>query len=254
MELHTTELGEGDPVVLLHGLFGAGSNFGAVQKRLAGRHRVLAMELRNHGHSPRDAAMDYAAMAADVIETMEARGAVPAAVLGHSMGGKVAMTLALVRPEAVARLVIADVAPVAYPPALRGYVAAMRAVPLHPGLTRREADTALREAVPQLGVRGFLLQNLRFESDPPTWRLGLAEIEAAMPVVEGFPDLPGRYPGPVLVLAGERSDYVRPEYHARIRALFPAARFAVVPDAGHWLHAENPEGFLGALEPFLVSR
>lgn len=254
MKLHTAEMGTGAPLVLLHGLFGAGSNFGAVQKRLAARHRVLAMDLRNHGQSPRDAAMDYPAMAADVAETMAAHGALPAAVLGHSMGGKVAMTLALTRPEAVARLVVADVAPVTYPPALRGYVAAMRAVPLRSGLARREADAALRDAVPQPGVRGFLLQNLRFEADPPAWRLGLPEIAAAMPVVEGFPDLPGQYPGPVLVLAGERSDYVRPEHHARIRALFPAAKFEVVAGAGHWLHAENPEGFLGALEPFLVSR
>ncbi len=252
MELHATEAGTGDPVVLLHGLFGAAGNWGAVQKRLAARHRVLALDLRNHGQSPRDPAMDYPAMAADVLETMARSGAMRAAVLGHSMGGKVAMALALTRPEAVARLVIADVAPVAYPPALRGYVAAMRAVPLRSGLSRREADAALAEAVPKPGIRGFLLQNLRLGQDPPAWRLGLAEIAAAMPVVEGFPDLAGPYAGPVLVLAGERSDYIGPERHARIRALFPAARFAMVAGAGHWLHAENPEGFLSQVEPFLA--
>jgi esterase len=254
MELHMTEAGTGAPLVLLHGLFGAGANWGAVQKRLAGRHRVLALDLRNHGRSPRDAAMDYPAMAADVAATMAAHGALPAAVLGHSMGGKVAMALALARPDSVARLVIADVAPVAYPPALRGYVAAMQAVPLRHGLTRREADAALAEAVPEPGIRGFLLQSLRFDSDPPTWRLGLAELAAAMPVVEGFPDLPGVYPGPVLVLAGERSDYVRPEHHAGILARFPAAQFGVVAKAGHWLHSENPEGFLALVEPFLAAK
>ena len=105
--------------------------------------------------------------------------------------------------------------------------------------------------MPQPGIRAFLLQNLRFEGDVPAWRLDLGAIGAAMPAIEGFPDLPGTYGGPVLVLAGERSDYIRPEHHARFRALFPAVRFATVARAGHWLHAENPEGFLAAVEPFL---
>lgn len=259
MILNTVEAGEGGggggdpPVLLLHGLFGAAQNWGAVQRRLSTRHRVLAMDLRSHGASPRGA-MDYPALAADVAETLEAHGATPAAVLGHSMGGKVAMVLALTRPGQVSRLVVADIAPVAYPPALRGYVEAMRAVPPHPGLSRREADAALAAAVPEAGIRAFLLQNLRFEGGgPPAWRLGLEEIAAGMPVIEGFPDLAGAsYPGPTLVLGGERSTYIRPEHHDRFRALFPAARFATVPGAGHWVHAENPEGFLALVEPFLA--
>jgi pimeloyl-ACP methyl ester carboxylesterase len=258
MRLNAVELGEGAaPVVLLHGLFGAAQNWGAIQKRLAGaagHRRVVALDLRNHGASPRAEAMDYPAMAADVAETMEALGAAPAAVLGHSMGGKVAMALALARSGLVSRLVVADIAPVAYPPALRGYVAAMRALPPRPGLTRREADAALTGAVPHPGIRAFLLQNLRFDADPPAWRLNLDAIAAAMPAIEGFPDLPGTaYAGPTLVLAGERSDYVRPEHHDRIRALFPQARFATVPKAGHWVHSENPEGFLALVEPFLAA-
>lgn len=255
MRLNCVEAGQGRPVALLHGLFGSAQNFGAVQKALAAAgHRVLALDLRNHGASPRAAGMDYPAMAADVAETLAAAGALPAAVLGHSMGGKAAMALALTRPEAVARLVVADVAPVRYPPRLRGYVEAMRALPLRPGLTRREADAALAAAVPEAAVRGFLLQNLRFETDPPRWRLGLVEIAAAMPAIEGFDGIPegARYDGPVLVLAGERSDYIRPEHHALFRALFPAAEFATVPEAGHWVHAENPAGFLALVGPFLA--
>jgi pimeloyl-ACP methyl ester carboxylesterase len=256
MRLNAVDLGAGAssgvPVVVLHGLFGAAQNWGTVQKRLAaGGRRVVALDLRNHGASPHAAAMDYPAMAADVAETLAALGAPGAAVIGHSMGGKVAMVLALTRPEAVSALVVADIAPVSNPPGLRPYVAAMQAVPLRPGLTRREADAALAEAVPQPAIRAFLLQNLRFEGDVPAWRLNLAAIAAGMPAIEGFPDLPGTYAGPVLVLAGERSDYIRPGHHARFRALFPAARFATVARAGHWLHAENPEGFLAAVEPFL---
>ena len=252
MRLNAVEAGEGAPLVLLHGLFGAAGNWGAIQKRLAAGRRVIALDLRNHGASGRDAAMDYPAMAADVAETIEALGAAPAAVLGHSMGGKVAMALALARPALVERLVVADIAPVTYPPALRGYVAAMQAVPRHPGLTRREADAALAEAVPEPGIRAFLLQNLRFREGAPSWRLGLEEIAAAMPTIEAFPELAARYDGPVLVLAGERSNYIRPAHHERIAALFPQARFATVPASGHWVHAENPAGFLGLLEPFLA--
>ncbi|TCZ58567.1 alpha/beta fold hydrolase [Roseicella aquatilis] len=252
MRLNAVELGGGAPLVLLHGLFGSAGNWGAIQKRLAATHRVIALDLRNHGASGRAAAMDYPAMADDVAETLRALGAAPAAVLGHSMGGKVAMALALAQPALVERLVVADIAPVTYPPALRGYVAAMRAVPLPAGLTRREADAALAGSVPEPGIRAFLLQNLRFGEGAPQWRLALEEIAAAMPVIEGFPDLAGRYDGPVLVLGGERSSYVRPEHHDHIRSLFPAAEFATVPGSGHWVHAENPPGFLALVEPFLA--
>lgn len=258
MRLNAVELGTADPgqapVVLLHGLFGAAQNWGGVQKRLAasGR-RVIALDLRNHGASPWDPAMDYPAMAADVAETLAALRAAPATVVGHSMGGKVAMALALARPAVVARLVVADIAPVAYPPGLRGHVAAMLALPLRPGLSRREAEAALAPVVPEPGIRAFLLQNLRFEGPAPAWRLNLEAIAAAMPVIEAFPDLAGPYPGPVLVLAGERSDYIRPAHHDRIRTLFPAAGFATVPGAGHWVHAENPAAFLELVEGFLAA-
>ncbi len=255
MILNAVDLGAGPPVVLLHGLFGAAQNWGTIQKRLAGTgRRVIALDLRNHGASPWDSAMDYPAMAADVAETLAALGAPRAAVIGHSMGGKVAMVLAITRPDAVERLVVADIAPVAHPPALRPYVAAMQAIPLHPGLTRKEADAALGPTIPQPGIRAFLLQNLRLGAgEAPSWRLNLAAIAAGMPAIEGFPADPGAYPGPTLVLAGERSDYIRPEHHAVFRARFPAVHFATIPRAGHWVHAENPEDFLAAVQDFLAA-
>ncbi|MDJ0390030.1 alpha/beta fold hydrolase [Roseomonas sp. E05] len=255
MRLKATEAGQGagPPLVLLHGLFGQAQNFATVQKALAATRRVIALDLRNHGQSPHDPAMDYAAMAGDVAETLAALGAAPAMVLGHSMGGKVAMALALSRPGLVERLVVADIAPVDYPPAFRPYAEAMLAMPLPPGLTRREADAALAGAVPSAAVRGFLLQNLQLDSDPPAWRMGLREIAAALPAIEAAPPLPGgaQYEGPTLVLAGEQSDYIRAEHRPLFRRLFPAARFATVKGAGHWLHAEKPEGFLAAVAAFL---
>ncbi|MCQ4158403.1 alpha/beta fold hydrolase [Roseomonas sp. GC11] len=253
MQLRAITLGEGEgpPLILLHGLFGQAQNFASVQKMLAARRRVIALDLRNHGHSPHDARMDYPAMAADVAETLAGEG--PFHLLGHSMGGKVAMTLALTQPGRVASLIVADIAPVTYPPAFRPYAEAMQALPLSPGLTRREADAALAAAVPGPGVRGFLLQNLRLDANPPAWRIGLDAIATALPVIEDAPPLPegARFGGPVLVLGGENSDYIRPEHRVLFLGLFPAARFATLKGAGHWLHAEKPEAFAAAVEGFL---
>ncbi|MGK7870118.1 alpha/beta fold hydrolase [Falsiroseomonas sp. E2-1-a20] len=252
MRLVVTEQGEGPPVVLLHGLFGAGQNFGTVQKALAAEgFRVLALDLRNHGDSPHGAEMGYAAMAGDVAETLRAEGAWPAAIIGHSMGGKVAMALALAEPEGVSRLLVADIAPVAYPaPQFTAYLHAMRALDLPPGLTRRQADAALAPAVPSAPLRAFLLQNLSFDQDPPRWRIGLENIAGGLGDIGGWPDLPGRYEGPTLVLAGEASDYIQPEHWPVFQRLFPAARLSSIK-AGHWLHAENPQAFLASVRRFL---
>lgn len=250
MKLNVIEMGEGSPVLLLHGLFGAARNWGGIQKRLAQRHRVIAPDLRNHGESPH-APGGYAEMAADICELIAARGLRAPAVLGHSMGGKVAMALALRHGGMVGRLIVADIAPVKYPPAMRTYLAAMRAIPLKEGLTRKEADAALEPTIPEPGIRAFLLQSLDFSASPPAWKLGLAELGESMPAIEDFTET-GRYEGPTLVLAGAQSRYIRPDNHELFRRLFPQARFAVVEKAGHWLHADNPHGFLAEVEPALA--
>lgn len=252
MILRAIEAGEGPPVVLLHGLFGSARNFGFVQRALADRFRVVALDMRNHGDSPHAPGMRYPAMAADVRETMQALGVSRAAVVGHSMGGKAAMALALQWPSLVARLLVADIAPVPYVHGNETVAAAMQALPLVPALTRRDADAALVPAVPSPDVRGFLLQNLRFGA-APTWRIGLREIAAAVQDLEGWVALPGAYPEPTLFVTGARSDYVLPEHRPVIRQMFPAARFVAVKNAGHWLHADNPAGFLSVLEGFLAT-
>ena len=249
MILNAVRMGEGGPVVLLHGLFGAASNWGRVQRELAKTHRVIALDLRNHGSSPHDPAISYPIMAADVAETLAAEGVGPVGLVGHSMGGKVAMTLALARPDLVGRLLVADIAPVAYPPHYRTMAAAMQALPLTPGLTRAAANAALEPDAPDPAIRGFLLQSLRF-GDRPAWRIGLDEIAAGLPAIEGW-TAAGTYDGPTLVLRGERSDYVLPEHRALFRALFPAARFATLRGAGHWLHADAPEAFVATVGTFL---
>ena len=159
---------------------------------------------------------------------------------------------ALGRPDDVTGLVVADIAPVTYSPHLRPVVAALAGLELAPGLTRAQADAALAAAAPDDGMRGFLLQNLVLGARP-AWRIGLAEIVAGMPEIEAWSVTGQTYAGPTLFIAGDRSNYIQPGHRPLIRAEFPAARFVTLKDAGHWLHADNPAGFLGVLEAFLAA-
>ncbi len=221
-------------------------------RHLAATHRVISLDLRNHGYSPHAPGMAYADMADDVLGTLADIGALPCAVLGHSMGGKVAMAMALSAPHAVERLIVADIAPVAYQHRNAGVAAALQALTLTPGLDRRQADSALESAVPEAAVRSFLLQNLAFGAEP-AWKIGLPEIAAGLPEIEGWPaDLANRtYAGPALFIAGGSSDYVAAPGLAAIRAMFPYARVEVVAGAGHWLHADRPEEFASLVAAFL---
>jgi esterase len=250
MILNAIEAGEGPPVVLLHGLFGAARNFGAIQRGLAAHFRVIALDMRNHGDSPHAADMRYPVLAADVRETLQAKGIETAAVIGHSMGGKAAMAMALQWPALVGRLVVSDIAPVIYQHGNTAYTSAMQAVPLTPGLTRRQADAALTATVPDPALRAFLLQNLRLGAEPG-WRIGLAEIAAAVPDLEGWVELAGVYPGPALFVKGANSNYLLAEHRPAIRTQFPRARFIAIKHAGHWVHADNQAGFLSVVEAFL---
>ena len=247
MILHAVEAGQGPPVVLLHGLFGAARTLGVVQRRLVREgFRTLSLDLRNHGESGHAAEMGYAAMAGDVADTLAALGVGPAAVLGHSMGGKVAMALALAQQGRVERLVVAAIAPLAYPPHFRAYAAAMLAVP--EAATRAEADALLAGVAPDAAVRAFLVQN----RGAGGWRIGLAEIAAALPAIEGWDASGGRYDGPVLVVTGGRSDYVTAEGRAAFSRAFADVRFVALEGAGHWLHAEEPRAFGDAVAAFLA--
>jgi pimeloyl-ACP methyl ester carboxylesterase len=215
---------------------------------------VIALDLRNHGASPWAETMDYGEMAEDVRATLNAMGHRRYALLGHSMGGKVAMMAALSDGDAVERLVVVDIAPVGYKPRHLAYVRAMRALDLGAIKRRAEADARLAPAVGDAAERGFLLQNLVLEAGGARWRLNLPVIERSMSELVGFPALPpaASYRGPALFVAGGRSDYLRPEHEPEIRRLFPNARIARIPDAGHWLHAEQPQALLDIVEPFLA--
>lgn len=252
MKLQAIQMGEGSlPLVLLHGLFGSARNFGAVQRELSRPRRSIALDLRNHGSSPHDPDMRYASMADDVVETLHDLDAMPALLLGHSMGGKAAMQVALNHPDSVARLIVADIAPVPNPPVHLQVARAMAALPLTPGTTRAQADAALAPDIADASMRAFLLQNLQLGASP-AWRIGLAEIIADFADIEAW-DAPAgaQYTGPTLFIAGATSNYIKPEHRPIIRALFPNARFVTLKNAGHWLHADNPSGFVGVVEAFL---
>ena len=253
MILNMLEAGKGPPLVLLHGLFGAARNLGVLSRGLSSSFRVLAFDQRNHGESPRGAVMDYAAMAADVAETLTQLGVQRARFCGHSMGGKTAMMLALTEPDLVEKLAVMDIAPVTYQHDHSDLVAAMRAVPLSPALTRGEADKAMAATVKEAPLRAFLLNNLVLGA-APHWRLGLDEISANMANLFRWNDPPGAapYSGPSLFLCGAKSDFVLPSAESAILQRFPQAQIERVQGASHWLHAEKPGEVIAALQDFFA--
>ena len=243
------------PLLIVHGLFGSARNWGVIARRMAEDRRVLAVDLRNHGDSDWFATHSYPDMAADLAEVIHASAGPDGAafdVVGHSMGGKAAMQLALTDGALLRRLIVADIAPVAYPHSQNHLTAAMRGLDLDNLTTRSEADRRLAATVPDDGTRAFLLQSLDLKATPPRWRLNLGVLARDMDIITGWPGTPGRFDGPALFLTGALSHYMQPEYRAGIKAQFPNAKFAKIPGAGHWLHAERPREFEAAVRAFLA--
>ncbi|WP_371824698.1 alpha/beta fold hydrolase [Paracoccus sp. MA] len=254
MMLNTTVTGtdsDRPPVLLAHGLFGSGRNLGGLARRLAETRRVISVDMRNHGDSFHDPDHGYPALAGDLAEVIAAQGG-QADVLGHSMGGKAAMMLALTRPELLRRLVVLDIAPFAYGHSQSDHIDAMEAVDLTGLRLRSEADARLAERIADPGVRAFLLQSLDLKADPPRWKFNLSALRDQMPRLTGWPDVPkGSFAGPALFLAGAESDYCRAPQVQAIREHFPQAEIRVIPGAGHWLHADRPAEIAEAVAEFL---
>ncbi len=243
-----TDHGGGDrpPLLIVHGLFGSGRNWGVIAKRLSDDRLVRAVDMRNHGASPQAEDHGYEELAEDLAGAIDEGWD----ILGHSMGGKAAMALSLTRPEKVRRLVVADIAPVAYDHSQSHLIEAMAALDLASIESRRDADAALAEHVDTPGVRAFLLQSLDLREK--RWMLNLDALEREMDRITGWPDgLGGRFDNPALFLSGEESDYVSRDARPGIREMFPKARFAAIPGAGHWLHAEKPREVEAAVRTFL---
>lgn len=255
--LHTTTLGESGPLVAFcHGLFGQGKNWTSIAKALAGTHRVLLVDMPNHGRSVWHDRFDYADVADEVAGLFDEDD--PVALVGHSMGGKAAMVLALRHPRLVERLCVVDVSPVDYrgTSEFAGYIAAMRGMDLGALERRSDADAALAEAVPNTTVRSFLLQNLRREGDSWTWQPNLEVLGRDLDLLTSWPEdaVAGAapYPGKVLWVAGQTSPYVQDEYAGAMDRWFPQNRRVTVKNAGHWVHSEQPEVFVEVLKRFLA--
>lgn len=254
--LHTTTLGESGPlVVFCHGLFGQGRNWTTTAKALAADHRVLLVDMPNHGRSAWHDRIDYLDMADEVADLLSADD--PVALVGHSMGGKTAMVLALRHPELVERLCVVDMSPVDYhgTSEFAGYIRAMRGMDLDAVDRRSDADAALAEAVPNTTVRSFLLQNLRRDGAGWAWQPNLPVLERDLDVLGGWPEdrLAGLapYAGKVLWVAGQTSPYVKDAYAPAMDRWFPQNRRVTVKNAGHWVHSEQPDVFLEVLRRFL---
>lgn len=238
------------PLLIVHGLFGSARNWGVVAKRLSTTRRVICVDQRNHGHSPWFDSHSYEDMAADLAEIIEAQG-MPMHVLGHSMGGKAAMVLALTRPELVHQLSVADIAPVAYSHDQNQNIAAMQAVDLSQVHKRSDAVAQLAQHIDDETLQSFFTQSLDVTGQK--WRLNLDVLSAEMPKILGFPAMSGHFEGPTLFLSGGESDYVTVAQRPTIRALFPKARFAKITGAGHWLHAQKPREFVASMHAWLES-
>ncbi len=238
------------PLIIAHGLFGSARNWGVIARRLADTRDVMAVDMRNHGNSPHSPAHSYPDLAADLAEVITHIGA-PVDLLGHSMGGKAAMQLALTNGTLLRRLIVADIAPVAYSHDQSRHIDAMQAIDLGSISQRPQADALLAPLVTDPALRAFFLQSLDVRTSPATWKLNLSALRDQMDLIIGWPETAGRFDGPTLFLTGANSHYVQPDARPKIQTQFPKARFAKLADAGHWLHAEKPREFEDTVRAFL---
>lgn len=250
--LHFEEFGSEaqPPLIILHGFFASNRNWRHVARQLADGYHVYSLDLRNHGSSPHNPLMDYPGMALDVKAFIECRGLTAVHLLGHSMGGKIAMWFALHYPESLQKLIIADIAPVGYQHSFDPLIDALLALPLDQLSNRKQADEWLSDSIDNPVFRQFLLQNLVLENAKYRWRINLDYFKQAGPCIAGFPDVDKTlcYSGSVKFLTGEKSKFVQPD---AVFSLFPKATIQAIANAGHWLHVEAPAEFLDAVRDYL---
>ncbi|HRH65947.1 MAG TPA: alpha/beta fold hydrolase [Bacteroidia bacterium] len=254
MKLFFKKTGEGKPVFILHGLFGLGDNWMSFSKHFASiGFSCYAIDLRNHGRSPHSDAFSYELMVEDILRLMDDEGLSNVILLGHSLGGKTAMFFTEKYPERIEKLIVVDIAPRYYAPHHQSVLSALNSVPLDVITTRKEAEEQLRISIHEESTLQFLLKNLYWnENQKLAWRFNVSSIEKHIGIVgKAFlPDTPVRVPA--LFIRGQRSGYISAEDEKEIRNDFSDVQIVTVPDAGHWVHAENPKSFFETVERFLV--
>ncbi len=252
MQLYFRELGEGQPLIVLHGLFGSCDNWLTVSKPLAEKYKVYLIDQRNHGRSPHDEVHNYEAMANDLLDFFSQHNIEKLIVLGHSMGGKTAMHLALNHPESVEKLIVVDISPRYYTPHHQDVIAGIRSINLATLTSRDEADKIMSEHLPELGVRQFLLKNLyRNEAGGFAWRMNFEGIVSQIENI-GQESTGISFKKPTLFLNGSNSKYIQAKDQELILNLFPNAKLHTVEGAGHWVQAEKPTQFVDEVLSFLA--
>lgn len=247
MQLHFRQYSDqGQPLIVLHGLFGSSANWGAHCKKFAETYAVYGVDLRNHGESPHADEINYQIMAADVKELLSRLGIEKCYMMGHSMGGKVAMQLALLEPALISKLVVVDIAPVAYTNKADGHrqiLQGMEALDLAAIRNRADAETRLQEFIEDEATRKFILTNLVRAGEGFKWRLNLKAIHANYDRLREKLEGDTPYTKPVLFVKGALSNYIHLKHEQEILRLFPAAKVKIVMEAGHWVHSERSQVF-----------
>jgi len=252
MQLHYQTLGQGQPLIFLHGLFGSGNNWGTVAKHFSQHYQVICVDLRNHGSSPHSASQSYANMADDLLELCDTLSLERIHLLGHSLGGKVAMQFTTQHPDRVDKLIVVDMAMRAYADAHTHLIDAMMAIDLTTLQSRHEVDKILSNSIPQAMVRQFLLMNLIKSDSSLAWRINLAALKTNYPGLQQAVCENAHYEKPCLFIRGEHSDYVQDTDIEQIKTNFINAQFASLP-TGHWIHTEQPQAFIEVVGNFLVT-
>ncbi|MGU9956798.1 MAG: alpha/beta fold hydrolase [Arenicellales bacterium WSBS_2016_MAG_OTU3] len=256
LDLYSRVNGNGQALLILHGLFGSNSNWRSIGKQLSTRFQVHLLDARNHGRSPWHDSHDYSSLANDVANYIEHRKLETCVVMGHSMGGKTAMLLALTQPELVHKLVVIDICPVVYQHGdeHKQIITAMQNMSLDECKSRKEIEKALGADIRDADLRGFLLQNLITSNDKFAWRINLEALKNNLEQLMHFPDAKSLRPfdGETLLLHGQHSHYFSAEYASVFRTLFPLVQIKPIANAGHWLHAEQPARLLELLLQFIT--
>jgi esterase len=252
MRLNFQVQGEGFPLIILHGFLGSSDNWRVASKRLGERYKVYSIDLRNHGCSPHSDIMNYAVMSQDVCDFMDDRGFSSSFVLGHSMGGKVAMQFATEFPNRVEKLIVVDIAPKAYPASHRPILSALSTLELKAYKSFGEVDGALAAAIPEASLRQFLLKNLTRDKDGGlSWKIDLEAIARNYDNLAAAIAPRQSFNRPACFIRGGQSNYIRDDDISLIQKTFPRAEIKTIPNAGHWVHADAPEEFLEIVTDFL---
>ncbi|MEL6635279.1 MAG: alpha/beta fold hydrolase [Bacteroidota bacterium] len=252
MELNYKSFGQGPPLVILHGLFGMLDNWQTIAKQLAAQHSVFIVDQRNHGRSPHTEDFNYRLLAEDLRGFLESQWIYRSHILGHSMGGKTAMQFALDYPEMVEKLVVVDIGPERNHSSHTDIFGALLDFPITTVQSRKEAEAFLAERLPDYGVRQFLLKNLsRQKTGGYRWKMNLPVLHREYQAILAAVELETPYEGPALFVRGARSNYLDPERFDEVRHFFPGAQIQSIPEAGHWVHADQPDQLLAAVQNFL---